>query len=105
LERVILMRALIATSILACLAGAALAQTDRLPPGPLAAPTETGPSRKAHGPMARSKAAKTPTGADASNDALASCLDQWERDTHMSRQEWGRACRRVADRLQNLKVK
>jgi hypothetical protein len=100
------MRALIVSSILACLtAGAALAQSDRIPPGPLSAPTEAGPNSKAHGPAARPKSATAPIGTESNTDALASCLDQWERATHMSRQEWGRACRRVADRLQNLKVK
>lgn len=39
------------------------------------------------------------------NEALASCMAQWDKGTHMSRQEWNRACRRVANRLQNLNVK
>jgi hypothetical protein len=38
-------------------------------------------------------------------DALKSCMSQWEKSTHMSKPEWDRACRRVADRLQNLTVK
>ncbi len=28
----------------------------------------------------------------------------WERTTHMSKQEWSRACRRVENRLQNLQL-
>src|SRR5262245_58933156 len=28
-------------------------------------------------------------------ETLASCLAMWERATHMSKQEWARACRRV----------
>jgi hypothetical protein len=42
---------------------------------------------------------------EVSSDALASCLSQWEKSTHMSKREWDRACRRVANRLQNLTVK
>jgi hypothetical protein len=38
-------------------------------------------------------------------DAFQSCLSQWEKATHMSKREWERACRRVANRLQNLQVK
>jgi hypothetical protein len=38
-------------------------------------------------------------------DAFASCVSQWEKATHMSKVEWERACRRVANRLQNLTVK
>jgi hypothetical protein len=28
----------------------------------------------------------------------------WETATHMTRREWARACRRVENRLQNLRV-
>jgi hypothetical protein len=38
-------------------------------------------------------------------DTLASCLAMWEPATHMSRQEWARACRRVDDRLRTITVK
>jgi hypothetical protein len=65
-----------------CVAGAALAQT-RPQPGK----------------------AQPDTMKQAGTDAFASCVSQWEKATHMSKQEWERACRRVADRLQNLTVK
>jgi hypothetical protein len=45
------------------------------------------------------------TGKNPLNETLTSCLGMWEPATHMSRQEWSRACRRVANRLQNLQVK
>jgi hypothetical protein len=44
------------------------------------------------------------TGKNPLNETYESCLRIWERDTHMSKGEWARACKRVADRLQTLKV-
>jgi hypothetical protein len=44
------------------------------------------------------------TGENSANDAYQSCLNIWERRTHMSKEQWARACRRVADRLKTLKV-
>lgn len=41
----------------------------------------------------------------AASDSLKSCLAMWEPATHMSRQEWGRACRRVDERLRNITAK
>jgi hypothetical protein len=72
----------IAMVIAAGIAGAALAQT---------------------GPSAGK--AKQDTAKEAGTDAFASCVSQWEKATHMSKQEWERACRRVANRLLNLQVK
>ncbi len=66
----------------ACVAGAALAQTNP-PPGK----------------------AQPGTAKEVGTDAFASCVSQWEKATHMSKREWERACRRVANRLQNLTVK
>jgi hypothetical protein len=71
----------------AAIAGSALAQT-----GP---------------PAAKQPPAKMPAEPlkETGTDAFKSCVSQWEKATHMSRREWERACRRVADRLQNLTVK
>ena len=44
------------------------------------------------------------TGKNPLNETYDSCLRMWDRATHMSRQEWARACRRVANRLNNLQV-
>jgi len=44
------------------------------------------------------------TGKNPMNETLRSCLNMWDSATHMSRQEWARACRRVENRLQNLQV-
>ncbi len=76
--------------IAACAASAALAQSN--PPMKQAPPGHRGPGNT----IAKNEPV---------NDALKSCMSQWEKATHMSRTEWDRACRRVADRLQNLTVK
>jgi hypothetical protein len=34
-------------------------------------------------------------------DVVASCLAMWDPATHMSRSEWARACRRVAERIKD----
>lgn len=89
------MRALMAIWILGCIAGAAAAQTTAPAPSPDRAGAQSGKSD------AGGRSAKK----NATNDALASCLAQWEKSTHMTKQEWRRACRRVADRLRDLTVK
>ncbi|HEX5959540.1 MAG TPA: hypothetical protein VFY92_12905 [Hyphomicrobiaceae bacterium] len=48
---------------------------------------------------------KAPGKASPAQDALASCIAMWDRGTHMTRQQWRRACQRVAERLKDLKVK
>jgi len=40
-----------------------------------------------------------PRGPSTVEEALTSCLALWEPATHMTRQQWMRACRRVAERL------
>lgn len=89
------MRALMAISILGCVAGTAVAQTT--PPAP---PTDRAGAQSGKSDTGRRSANKNTT-----NEALASCLAQWDKSTHMTKQEWSRACRRVADRLRNLIVK
>jgi hypothetical protein len=37
--------------------------------------------------------------------AVADCEGMWDRGTHMTKQEWSRTCRRVQDRLQQLKLR
>lgn len=34
--------------------------------------------------------------------AVESCVQMWDRGTHMTRQEWLRTCKRVQNRLQTL---
>jgi hypothetical protein len=40
-----------------------------------------------------------PRGPGTVEEALRSCLALWDPGTHMSKQEWARACKRVAERL------
>ena len=42
-------------------------------------------------------------GSDAA--AVESCVQMWDRDTHMTRTEWLRTCQRVQNRLQKLLAK
>ena len=72
-----------------CAASAALAQTNP-PPG------------KSHG---KAQPIQPSTVKEVGTEAFASCVSQWEKATHMSKVEWERACRRVANRLQNLTIK
>ena len=76
--------------MLACATSAALAQST--------------PSMKQAPPGHRSQS-DTVTKDQPATDALKSCMSQWEKSTHMTKTEWNRACRRVADRLQNLTIK
>jgi hypothetical protein len=43
-----------------------------------------------------------PRGSSSVEEALSSCLALWEPSTHMTKVEWGRACRRVAERLRGI---
>jgi hypothetical protein len=93
-----LMRAALILIIAAgCAANVSVAQTSQ-PPATAEAKLaqNTAPADRAQ------PAGKTPARKKPDNEALASCLAQWDKGTHMSRQEWNRACRRVANRLHNL---
>src|SRR5262245_45863191 len=53
----------------------------------------------------REKVATKPGKPSTPPDALTSCLELWEPATHMTRGEWGRACRRVAERLKAVTLR
>jgi hypothetical protein len=100
---------LIVSLCLTWIAGAALAQTAPASP-PSKAPGDAAPAAKRASPGEKKTpgdaAAKRPAGEKGDvADPFRSCLAIWEPATHMSRQEWARACRRVADRLKNIQVK
>lgn len=42
--------------------------------------------------------------AKGTTDAIADCMQLWDKGTHMSKQEWARTCQRIQTRLQNLKI-
>jgi hypothetical protein len=56
-------------------------------------------NRRAHRVAVADKREERPKGASTVDEALTSCLALWEPATHMTKQEWARACRRVAERL------
>jgi hypothetical protein len=67
-------------------AGSALSQT---------APTDLGTTAK---PIEDAKH-------EAYAAAIASCERLWDRDTHMTKQEWSSTCRRVQARLKQMELR
>jgi hypothetical protein len=90
-------------------ASAALAQIAPAPPQARKAIVQAQMGSPAAGDKKGRPGVKAPPDSDKSasavTDSLASCLAMWERATHMSRQEWARACQRVDDRLRSISVK
>lgn len=96
------------------LSGAALAQAPApasqaaigvaQPPASAAAPAKA-VKRKSNSRARRVAVAdrkqERPRGPSTVEEALTSCLALWEPGTHMTRREWARACRRVAERLRS----
>jgi hypothetical protein len=37
--------------------------------------------------------------------AVANCVGMWDSATHMTKQQWWRACRRIQERLRTLSVR
>jgi hypothetical protein len=107
--------ALIVSLSLCWSAGMAVAQTaaPTAPKPPEAAAPAARPAEDAKKPAPEAtKRGKAGDGGEkkapekpAGLDALGSCLEMWEPSTHMTRQQWARACRRVAERLKDLTVK
>jgi hypothetical protein len=44
------------------------------------------------------------TGKNPIGERYADCIKLWDSQTHMSRVDWARTCRRIENRLQNLQV-
>jgi hypothetical protein len=53
---------------------------------------------------ANSSEQSTRTGKNPINERYADCVRLWDRETHMSKADWSRTCRRIENRLQNLQV-
>jgi hypothetical protein len=81
---------IIAFLILTSGGGAAMAQGAPAGTAPTAVPTATSVE------VAKQKAHAA---------AIANCEVMWDRGTHMTRNDWSRACRRVQDRLQQLELR
>ena len=91
--------ALIVSLIVSWIAGAALAQTSS---PPLKSPDSAAPAASGRGDTAAKRLGSSEGEA---TEALASCLEMWDAATHMTRRQWARACRRVAERLKGLSIK
>jgi hypothetical protein len=80
--------------------------------------TTTGTGRDAQTPPSSGGTARQPGGANSSvqsrenrtgknphNETYTSCVRMWDAQTHMTRAEWQRACKRVENRLHSLTTK
>jgi hypothetical protein len=90
--------ALIVAFSLCWVAGVALAQTAP-PPTPKATDASPATGKKKARMKGGETAEQAPPEGEGVRDAYASCLEMWDPATHMTRREWDRACRRVAERL------
>jgi hypothetical protein len=51
----------------------------------------------------RATAGPSPASQEATHrSAVESCVQMWDRGTHMTKQQWMRTCKRVQNRLQQL---
>ena len=92
------MRVLLFASLLSLIAagGAALAQSGSRPEGTTSPPTAPAPQAREVPP--KSDDAKSSAQLrDLSAQYLAECMKDWDAATHMTKQEWARTCRRVAE--------
>src|SRR5262245_4084368 len=53
---------------------------------------------------ANASAQSTRTGKNPISERYTDCVKLWDNQTHMSKTEWARTCRRIENRLQNLKI-
>ena len=84
-------------------------QNTATPPGQNTAqpgqnPPASGGRPQPGGATSSQQSVQNRTGKNPANESYTSCLSMWDSGTHMSKTEWSRACRRVDNRLQNLKV-
>lgn len=95
--------ALIVAFSLCWIAGVAFAQTAQPPTSTAtdSAPAAGKKKGRMKGGETAEKALPPPEG-KAVRDAYATCLEIWDPATHMTRREWDRACRRVAERLKEF---
>ena len=95
------MRVVVTTLALVLSAGAALAQTGSVTPGPSAPAAGSAAPAKS----AADASGKAPrTGKSAVEEAKADCMRLWDKGTHMSKREWSSTCDRIQTRLDNLKI-
>ena len=77
-------------------------------PGAPAAPDPNLPATASGGRAqpggANSSSQSVRTGKNPIGERYADCIKLWDTQTHMSRADWARTCRRIENRLQNLQV-
>ena len=87
---------LVGSLLLIAAGGAAFAQSGSRPEGTTSPPTA--PAPQAREVPAKSDDAKSSTQfRDLSAEYFAARMKDWDAATHMTKQEWARTCRRVAD--------
>src|SRR4029077_4696028 len=69
-------------------------------PGAPAAPDPNQPATASGGATGSAQR----TGKNPITERYADCVKLWDNQTHMSKGEWSRTCRRIENRLQNLRV-
>jgi hypothetical protein len=67
--------------------------------------TATFPGGGGSPPASASPSESAPSTPGGGGDSFEACMGFWEVATHMTKQEWGTACRRIMNRLQNLDLK
>jgi hypothetical protein len=93
---------LVCSSLLLLSAGsAAFAQSGVRPGDTTQAPSQSDAQAKSAAESQAKSPAKSPEKIKAIRERatqyLAQCMQDWEQATHMTRQEWSRTCRRVAE--------
>jgi hypothetical protein len=69
-------------------------------PGTPAAPDPNLPATASSGATGSAQR----TGKNPITEHYTDCVKLWDNQTHMSKSEWSRTCRRIENRLQNLRV-
>jgi hypothetical protein len=64
--------------------------------------SSTPPDSSQASPGIDGSASQRPTKPGGGGDSVEACMGFWDAGTHMSKQEWRTACRRVQNRLQDL---
>jgi hypothetical protein len=73
-------------------------------PGSPAAGAPAAPDPNLPATASGGRAHSTRTGKNPINERYADCMKLWDNQTHMSKADWSKTCRRIENRLQNLKV-
>jgi hypothetical protein len=55
------------------------------------------------GPASTSPSSSAPSRPGGGGEGVEACMGFWDAKTHMSKQQWAAACRRIANRLESLK--